>query len=277
SMHFDGFFGLSYSTMGNPNHLGSFLSILIPFSFYIYVEKNEKVALTAYGFLFYALLCTRTRGAWIGTFVSVLVYLLLKYKYLKFTSQQKRKCINVLIVSIILVIVLSLSDNFDFVFRILSIFFDFGDFLKKRPNTSSGGYVRLVTWGRIIEIIRINPILGIGTENLGQVMDSLYREFMYSKIGVYQIYDTAHNDYLQIAVTSGIPSLFTYFGFAYFTVSKSILRIKVSDFYIPVIAALLGYFAFGMFNNSLIMFEYIIWILFGILSSNDLIKYSDEK
>ncbi len=272
-MYYTGRYGLAQSTMGNPNYLGSYLALLIPFCFYLFIEKNMKIAFVSYGLLFYALLCSRTRGAWIGGFLALVSFLIFKQKASKFISWQKINVIKIIILSIVLVLIMSISDNFEFVLRFLSIFFDFGDFLNKRPNLASGGYVRLVIWEKVIEIIRNNPIVGIGVENLGQVMELKYREYMYSKVGMYQIYDTAHNEYLHIAVTSGLPSLVFYVGFFYHTLKKSISKAGESDIYLPVSASLIGFLAFSLFNNSLIMFEYLVWILLGLSSSNNVIRF----
>lgn len=277
SMYMDGFYGLAFSTMGNPNFLGSFIAILLPFSIYMYMEKNYKYALPIYTVLFFALLCSRTRGAWIGAFSSIMIYLFIKYRYLEFTKDNKSKLINVLIASIASIIIIALNDQFDFIFRFLSIFFDFSNFLKDKPNPSSGGYIRLVIWGRVWEIIKQNPVFGIGLENLGQVIENNYREYMIQKVGYDQFYDMAHNEYLHIAVTTGIPSLIAYLGFVFIALKKSISRIKESDLYLPVTASLIGFFTLSMFNNSLIMFEYLVWILLGIAAATNTVYYTDSK
>lgn len=269
-------YGLSYSTMAHPNHLGSFIVILLPFSIHLYIEECEKSALVFYCILFYALLCTSTRGAWVGACISLLAYLYIKKKYHHTSTQQFKRFINVTVMTILLFIVLNLSENFESIIRVSSIFTDFNEVVNSGSNSLKSGSGRIAIWGKVIDIIKSNPILGIGIENLGQVMNSVYREELYLKIGAYQTNDTAHNEYLQIAVTSGIPSLITFLGFLYISINKSIIKSKTSNLYLPVTSALFGYLAIGMFNNSLIMFEYLIWVLLGFASSNVIVHYSES-
>lgn len=265
--------GAASSTMGNPNFMGSYTALLLPFGFYLYVEKNEKFGVITYGIMFYALLCTRTRGAWIGAFIAIMSFLVLKHKVARYTPVQVRNVIKVTVMSLGLIVIMSLTDNNELFSRFISIFLDFGKLVKNSPDAYFGGSGRIVIWGRVIEIIKTSPLIGIGIENLGQVMDSLYREFMYNSFGRYQIYDMAHNEYLHIAVTSGVPSLAMYLLFFYYSLKKSIIKVYESNFYLPIGAALIGFLAFSVFNNSLILFEYLVWIFLGIASSSNVAEY----
>ncbi|WP_313127153.1 hypothetical protein, partial [Proteiniclasticum ruminis] len=67
--------GLAFSTMGNPNFLGSYLTLSLPVPLYLYFYKEKKAGLAAYMIIFLALLATRTRGAWIGSFIGLLSFL----------------------------------------------------------------------------------------------------------------------------------------------------------------------------------------------------------
>lgn len=60
-----------------------------------------------------------------------------------------------------------------------------------------------------LEIILNNPLLGVGPDCLGYVCENSY---MYKEDYFYDntLVDKAHNEYLQIAATTGIPSLIIY-------------------------------------------------------------------
>lgn len=277
SMYPNGFYGLAFSTMSNPNFLGSFIALILPFTIYMYIEKNYSKGLILYTILFYALLCTRTRGSWVGVLVSLIVYLMLKYKYFDISTPHKSKIAKIVLASFLSITIVTISKDFEFIYRFLSIFLEFSNFIKDTPKSYLGGSNRLVIWGRILDIIKQRPLFGIGLENLGLVMESQYREYMFTKTGNYKITDMAHNEYLHIAVTTGIPSLIAYLGFVFIALKKSISRIKESDLYLPVTASLIGFFTLSMFNNSLIMFEYLVWMLLGIATATNTVYYTDSK
>ena len=52
--------------MGNPNFLGSYLVLLIPIAMHLFIVKSKKYASAIFCALLYCLLCTMTRGAWLG-------------------------------------------------------------------------------------------------------------------------------------------------------------------------------------------------------------------
>ncbi len=64
-MYPGGLSGAAFSAMGNPNHLGTYMVLIIPFAIYIYMDKNIKSGFPAYCILFFALLCSNTRGSWL--------------------------------------------------------------------------------------------------------------------------------------------------------------------------------------------------------------------
>lgn len=65
---------------------------------------------------------------------------------------------------------------------------------------------RLNLWYTSIEMIKANPFTGLGP--------GLFNRFfeMYKVPGVYDAYGHSHNDYLNIAVNSGIPALLVWLG-----------------------------------------------------------------
>ena len=67
----------AFSTMGNPNFLGSYLVLSIPVAIYLFFYLEKKYGLVVYSLLLLCVLCSQTRGAWIGTFVSLVAFLVL--------------------------------------------------------------------------------------------------------------------------------------------------------------------------------------------------------
>ena len=76
------------------------------------------------------------------------------------------------------------------------------------------GSNRIQIWKVVIELIEKHPIFGVGTDNLkngvGENLTETSIDFIQRAKG---IMDKAHNEYLHIAVTIGIPALILYLTF----------------------------------------------------------------
>lgn len=269
--------GWMASTMGNPNFLGSFLVLVLPFSIYLYIIKNQKLSLILYAILFFALVCTQTRGAWIGACIAFSVLSIGILKYVNLVREDYIKITKLIFVSLLIILIIVLTQNSDLILRLTSVFLDVRRIINNDVKMYEVGTNRFLIWGRVLELIKQYPVLGIGIENLGPAMDNHFRDYMFQKTGYYHIYDSSHNEYLHIAVTTGIPSLIAYLGFIFIVLKKSFLRIKESDLYLPITASLVGFFTLSLFNNSLIMFEYLVWMLLGIAAATNTVYYSDSK
>ena len=67
--------GKVYATFRNPNYFGAYLVLMLPVSIFAYLRTSRKIVLPAVAILYFCLLCTNTRGSWLGFLVSVLVFL----------------------------------------------------------------------------------------------------------------------------------------------------------------------------------------------------------
>ena len=76
---------------------------------------------------------------------------------------------------------------------------------------------RLFIWGRSLEMIRDEPLFGIGPGNFPKA----YRSRLGSEIGSRFRYGHAHNDFLQVAARSGIPGALA-FGFLWWSILRYI-------------------------------------------------------
>lgn len=92
--------------------------------------------------------------------------------------------------------------------------------LPKRGTQGEGGYdidsveVRLYAWRDTIPMILDRPLLGHGPDNFGKPFDSYMSEELRAASttdsGVFQPLDKAHNDFLQVAATTGLLGLAAY-------------------------------------------------------------------
>ncbi len=266
----------AYSSMGQPNHLGTYLVLIIPFTLYLFFEKNFNLGFWLYNLMFFALLCADTRGAWIGFFVSIPMYFVFKMRRSRITKDEKKKILYIVVSMFVLISVYILTKN-NFGTRLLSIFFDLSKVAIGSENSYDAGSHRIYLWGKVIELIKSRPLFGVGIDNLGLAMKMYYEQDIISKCGLYEVvnFSKAHNEYLHTAVTSGIPSLIVYVSLVAVIIKKSVSRIKHSNFYLPLTASLVGFYVIGFFNNETINFAYLLWMFLGFACSKEIIELSD--
>lgn len=152
--------GASYATIGNPNFLGSFLTLALPILIYAFI-RGPKAYLLPCGLVYFCLLCTNTRGAWIGSLLG---------------------------------------------FALLGVFL-LGERENRRRFAVVSGVFALLT----LVFLLVNS--GFGIETLGQVMGQYFEKDIIRVTGRHLVIDRAHNEYLHIAVSSGIPAALSYLAF----------------------------------------------------------------
>lgn len=257
--------GLSVvSTMYNQNFLGTYLVLTIPFALHLYFDKNKKPFLIAYAIIFYTLLETMTRGAWLGFIFSFITYLILYSIKNGYQKIDKTKIIYVLLTSIVLIIIFSFRNEGIFFERFLSIFNEAKTLLMNK-NINLLGSNRGYIWSKSIIYIIDRPIFGYGIQNILLYFISDYSQEMAKLFGQIILVNNVHNEYLQIALSTGVPSLIIYLSFIYFTLKSGIKKYFANTMYLPIIASIIGYLVQAIFSLSFITVAYIFWILLGIL------------
>lgn len=81
------------------------------------------------------------------------------------------------------------------------------------------------------------------------------------------IFDKAHNEYLHIAVTTGVPALMAYLYFVLNIVIKAIKNVGKNIMIIPLLCSVIGYLVQAFFNISVVSVAYVYWIALGMLSN----------
>jgi O-antigen ligase len=262
----------AFSTIGNPNFLGTYIVLLLPFAVHLYIIEKKKIGLIVYIILFFGLLSTMTRGTWIGAFVSVLIYFGIIF-IKKDQFEIRIKDVFMFIVSTVLcLIVFDVSNSGSLFLRILSITIDFGKFISGGDDLFRAGSYRMFIWLKVLEMIKLRPLFGFGLENLHMVFDQYFMNDMIKVIGSPLIIDRAHNEYLHIAVSSGIPALLFYLSFIYIVIRKGMSKLLELPYTIPLLVSVLGYLVQAFFNISVVAVAYVFWIFLGFLASGKSIE-----
>lgn len=175
-----------YSFFGNPNVLAKYLVFLIPFCCALFFATKKVEAKLSYlmlaAVLGLSLAFTFSRSGWVGLFVGLLVFSLLKDKR-----------ILILILIALLAGATLLPDAF--LQRVSTI---------GNPLDSSNVY-RLTVWQESIGIIKDFPLTGVGLGH--QSFMRIYPRYMLDR-GKAPFH--THNSYLQVLVETGIIGLLVF-------------------------------------------------------------------
>ncbi len=259
--------GLAFATMGNPNFLGSFLVLSLPMPIYLYFYKSKWYGLGAYAILFLGLLATRTRGAWLGAFIAMIAFLILHGLSQGFKKKDGIKVLIVLITSVLVMFFFALTSGDVFLTRIFAIFIDVNSLIKKDYSEFLGGAYRVYVWGKVLQLIMMRPFFGFGLDTMYIAMEMYFKEAITKDFGVYKNWDKAHNEYLNIGVSSGIFAMGAYLFFLFFVLRKGFRRMTGNPAYVPFLAAIIGYMVQAFFNIQVVMVYYVFFAYLGIVSS----------
>ncbi|KMQ49851.1 O-antigen polymerase [Chitinispirillum alkaliphilum] len=256
----------AFSTFSNPNFFGSYLMMMLPVALFMFVKTKKNSMGLNYAIILFSLFCTLTRSALIGAIVSVCLTVILIWFYTERKTYENLRITCVVIISIFVTLSFNLISESSLQKRFNSISSDAITLLNNEPESENLGNGRIYIWVRVIQLIREKPLFGHGIENLGLVFTDRFSEDITETFGRILIFDRAHNEYLHIAVSSGIPALLVYLFFIGLVLKKGVNNIKNSEILLPVMAAITGYLVQAFFNISVVPVAYIFWILLGFVS-----------
>jgi len=274
---------IAFATFGNPNFFGSYLVLAIPVVLHHFIIHKKNIAGICYALLIYALVCTLTRSAWVGIGAALAAYgILYGYFYNNFKQDIPRIAVTFLI-TCLAVVVFNISTGNIFTSRVQSISHDAREVIKSdqkvsedtinKSGATESGLARFYIWAKVIELIKEKPLTGYGIENLMESFGEKFgNESVSQRLGFgisSRPPDKAHNEYLNIAVSTGIPSLLIYLIFIGLVLKRGWVKIRQSQAYVPFMAATLGYLAQAFFNISVASVAYIFWVFLGLISGYD--------
>lgn len=262
----------SFSTLGNPDFVGSYLSIIFPASLSLYLFSSQKkhtvllymAAALSYG----ALICTQARSAWIGVALSLFLLVII---ILKSIPHVIMKLSFFIIGAILITFMLNAVHNGAISSKFKSLVDDYKNITSssnQEQAKSTAGSQRIFIWDRTMDYIFDRPLLGTGPDTFDKVfkMSPEEAEFHFGSRTIYV--DKAHNEYLQIAVTLGFPAVISYLIFLAMILSKSILSLYRYGRNKYILCLVLGVFAYmvqAFFNISVVSVAPVFWSMLGLL------------
>ncbi len=213
--------GRYFSSLGNPNFLAAYLSMVMPLVIVFFVETKSRFrkALLLFSFIamFWALLGTDSRGGLLGLVAAVLVltgFALWKgYRILQRRAQQQGAPFKVLIhkavkqyrswlalIGMVLLLVVSISATFGrhHMARMADTIIHFHQAITRS---------RLYIWKPALQIFEHHPVLGTGLDTFKTVFPR-YATPEFARVdGANVSSRTAHNEVLQVLACQGLVGL----------------------------------------------------------------------
>ena len=268
-----------FSTIGQPNFLGSWLLLIIPIIVWFLIRTSEKFkkdkstkqqikgALIVSLFLcaVFSLALTQSRGAWIGFFFAFFFFSII-YNFL-----QKQKRLSLLLtILLVIIIIFTVYMNFNPLFPKSNDSFLVSRFKSLTSlRNSTTGQVRINSWETAIDLIKQKPILGYGieTQSLNYVKYYEPESALTERINTYP--DRAHNDFLDTLLVSGILGLVSYLfliASVFYFGLKNVFKNKSQLTILVLLTGLIGYlislqFSFHVIPTAIYFWGYMAIIL----------------
>jgi O-antigen ligase len=262
----------SFAFFDNPNFFGSYLviTILLSITLFLTAQKNKEryYYLFCTSISFSAMIFSGTRSAWIGVmfgviFLTMVVVLMRKDLWKSWTY--------LLITLTALFCVIDITEDGGNFKRVFS---SFSESYKIATDQGTGheGSSRFFIWKKSMPLIPEFFWLGSGPDTFKYVFpideEESLKYFYTPDITV----DKAHNEYLQMAVTLGVPALIMYLFLVCYILYKAIISIKISNsnnrlILYGLISVILGYLIQAFFNISVVPVAPFFWILLGLTYS----------
>ena len=272
------------STFGNSNFFGSFISIVLPISITIFILKGNFKSFLLSLIMFFNMIASGTRSAWVAFAVMTLIGLiyLIKQKNKKYFKRTIPLFFCFLTICIYLfggfgftpktVINTSINSTNDPMKKWLQLQEDFQE-LNFSGISKSAGSNRIAIWSMTFELMLKNPILGCGPDNLKEgLIIYCYEDFYEYLQDKCKVIDKAHNEYLHIGATLGIPALICYL---IFITSILLPKIKLSfnsNIHFIICLTIISYLTQAFFNISTLGVAPLFWMILGLSDNKEFIN-----
>ena len=268
----------STGTFGNSNFLGSFVSIFLPIMTSMYIINGKKTNLLLANLLFMSLLVCLARSSWVASIICLLILIIFLI-----VKRKKEYFIRFIFVALTFILAFSIINytgrettsgkGTKMVNEIKQI--------ATTGITNKSGSGRIAIWKMTWKLTLRHPIFGVGTDNLKYgFYDDIEMRFTellnYMKSSSGPV-DKAHNEYLQIAVTLGLPALMVYLIFLGVIILKNIKISFKNNAIFVLLLSIASYLIQAFFNISTIGIAPLFWLILGFINNEQIVQEINEK
>jgi len=205
-----------------------------------------------------ALICTLSRAGWSSFVTAILIVVLLNFSKTKGKRGLNNFTASIVAISLIASVIVTVNPQFLNIVNRRVLSDDYGAAMSRIPQMQIAS-----------NIIRANPLLGVGINNYTEVMhDYDTTEIKLTSITPYQV----HNIFLQIAAEMGIAGLAIFLWLIFVVYKQGLSYIKISEgtmaaVVIGLIAGITAFLIHGLVDaaslgNHLFL---IFWVFTGII------------
>jgi putative inorganic carbon (HCO3(-)) transporter len=267
-----GFASRVFSTFGQPNFFASWLLLALPIVFLTFFQLSKTsfikrqvliclIILTLIVFIF-----TQSRAGWLGFLIALPLFILI-FAWLKKKKKVFFSFLFFLFAGFLIILVLNLKPptvNSDDNFLIARF--------KTLTNLSDAGGIRFFWWNKSFDLIKAKLVLGYGLETQKFNFARYYGPDAAAMEAINSIPDRAHNDFLDIFMTSGILGLLSYLflliSVFYFGLKYVFKNFKNSPIQLTILALLTGLFGYLFslqFSFHTIVTAVYFWVYLAIV------------
>lgn len=247
------FYGVNYSTIGNRNFLGTYSIIMLSMAIGLFVFYKRRRAIVYICISFILVFVSQTRSAYIASLIIIIMTIVMRAKSKKDVIKYMIWLIAFSLAGVIgLYFISYLTGDNRIITRILLIVDAF-----RSIEINLEGTDRLSIWYKMSPFVWERPWVGFGPDTFGAVYQ---KEF-----GVlHLIYHKAHNEWLHIMLTLGIPYFLVFITLKYKALRNTFLSLKQNPLYYLIGLVLVGYIVQSMFNISVAGNSFIFYGLLGL-------------
>ncbi len=259
---------MAFATLRNPDFLGGYLTLPLGVALGLFFAADARRDQALWGacaaLLAAGVLATFVRGAWIGAFVAVAVFVVALVRSGRRPTQREWRWV---LVAVALVAVIALGSMWssgqdrNAIARVTSAF-----------DTDSGSVgTRLLVWGSAIEAVRAGGLTGEGPDAFITAYTRTENPAVFQMAGSLVYADNAHNQPLHLAVTLGVVGALLFIAFAavVFFASAPVAfvanRGRSRMVYSGIAAGLAGWCAYLMSGLEQTPASSMMWVAFGVL------------
>ncbi len=242
------------STLGNPVFLGVYLATVWPLAVGLTKDQSSARRIIGYVgafFLLAGLILALSRGAWLAWLVASVV--------LALYDRRLRVAVPAIIIGAMFV---GLAAS-----TLLPNFLG-GQDLRKMAISTASAESRLRIWRGAVGIIESEPLLGVGPDSFAWSYPENQLD-LGTDLG--ERTSNAHNYYLQLAATLGLPAAAIFIALLIGAVGAALKKeaggTQRPDFYMGV--ALIGYFVAMLTGVSVVANTALVWLFIGVIDSKD--------
>lgn len=248
-------FSRAFGTLGNTNYMGHYLVIILSVSVFYFFQQGKTRYLISSGFIYGILLTTNTRGSWLGGIIALGILVI--HTIIK--ERNYKEVVILVVLFIVITIALDLLLDGVLILRFLTIIFELGDLFAPGPPDPAAGSKRMGMWIEGLKAIPEKPFFGVGISNYKLILE---RSVTFDQT----VMANPHNDYINYAVTSGVPSALIYTSMIITGIYKSFKNLKTNQFAILFLAIVSAYAIQSSLTPMVISYSFIMWILLGAVA-----------